>query len=722
MIVFMLSWFGCASHSSTRIAHIGFEGNGHPFSLTNDQNLRSAMVQKEVSWLDAFRQGENVPTFNPMTLQLDAWRIENWYAQHGYINAKVVGWSVYTKPKRVWNRTERVEVVGRVEEGEQVHIRSIRWQRDSQSLLQRELDKQLGVAVGDPLNWALIEDAKTGLLGLAQNRSYAYASVDIDVDVWPQNCHQLLDQTGACLAEQVKASCHNQQKDWCDQTLAYLAECTTDWCLEQVATPYEDLEHSSGPPMADIVIQFKEGPSCRFGEVDWISNTTIPEDVLVDQIPFRKGQIYRSSKVSQFQRRLFALNQFSVVTVSPVLTGSTEIPVQVTLAERKKREAAVGTGGNVESGLVSLYGSFDFSHINLGNRLLSLDVENQVGYAAYPTLDTTDFMSGPTLKHTVRLFYPRFIKPVWAIGMELDYEMGIQPAYRFSSPKVAPYFSWKEPLKNRFFSSIDAQFSYYFTGFTYLDVQVEDSRLNEVVRLGYLGQHIVLDGRNDPVFTKQGRYVSLQTYQASQRFGGDYDYSKLQLEVRRFIPLINLGDVRIPGSASSIRQWRYKRGKEAVFVDGVLSYRWSMGGLIPYSSMIDTTYAPNAEFFFLGGGSDVRGWQAQRLGPYACANDSCASASDMVPIGGTTIAFGSLEYRQYLPSDIGFALFADAGRVWSMLSDVRLHDIQPSVGGGFRYISPIGPLRLDMACRVKDDPLFRLEDRCRVHFAFSESY
>ena len=68
-----------------------------------------------------------------------------------------------------------------------------------------------------------------------------------------------------------------------------------------------------------------------------------------------------------------------MVTVNPVLTGESTVPVQATLSERKKREAAVGVGGNVDTGLVSLYGSFDFSHINLGNRLLSLDIDNKVG-------------------------------------------------------------------------------------------------------------------------------------------------------------------------------------------------------------------------------------------------------------------------------------------------------------------------------------------------------
>ena len=86
------------------------------------------------------------------------------------------------------------------------------------------------------------------------------------------------------------------------------------------------------------------------------------------------------------------------------------------------------------------------------------------------------------------------------------------------------------------------------------------------------------------------------------------------------------------------------------------------------------------------------------------------------------MGFGTVEYRQYFPSDIGFATFMDFGMVWSDVELVQLQDLQPSVGLGLRYVSPIGPVRLDGACRLKNDPRFVMEDRCRIHFAFSESY
>ena len=110
------------------------------------------LTAKELTWLESWRNPDFVVPFDSGELQLDAWRVENWYAQQGFINAQVTGWSVQELPDRFWNRHHRLKITGYVEEGEQVHVRSIRWNRESYNLLQRELDSKLGLSVGDPLN------------------------------------------------------------------------------------------------------------------------------------------------------------------------------------------------------------------------------------------------------------------------------------------------------------------------------------------------------------------------------------------------------------------------------------------------------------------------------------------------------------------------------------------------------------------------------------------
>ena len=80
--------------------------------------------------------------------------------------------------------------------------------------MQRELDRKLSVAVGDPLNWEVIDASRDSLLSLVQNRSYAYATVDIDVDIYG-NCHQLLNETWGCLQQQIESHCLYQEESWC---------------------------------------------------------------------------------------------------------------------------------------------------------------------------------------------------------------------------------------------------------------------------------------------------------------------------------------------------------------------------------------------------------------------------------------------------------------------------------------------------------------------------
>ena len=53
-------------------------------------------------------------------------------------------------------------------------------------------------------------------------------------------------------------------------------------------------------------------------------------------------------------------------------------------------------------------------------------------------------------------------------------------------------------------------------------------------------------------------------------------------------------------------------------------------------------------------------------------------------------------------SSLQGAVFADAGQVWGQSEPTRLGDIEITPGLGFRYFSPIGPIRLDLGYRFRD--------------------
>ncbi len=92
--------------------------------------------------------------------------------------------------------------------------------------------------------------------------------------------------------------------------------------------------------------------------------------------------------------------------------------------------------------------------------------------------------------------------------------------------------------------------------------------------------------------------------------------------------------------------------------------------------------------FFAGGGGSVRGYGFQEAGPLDAEN---------VPIGGRSLIEGAVELRGKVSSNIQLAGFVDSGSV----SSSNLPDFNEKFfigyGGGLRYLSAIGPVRLDVA-------------------------
>jgi len=119
---------------------------------------------------------------------------------------------------------------------------------------------------------------------------------------------------------------------------------------------------------------------------------------------------------------------------------------------------------------------------------------------------------------------------------------------------------------------------------------------------------------------------------------------------------------------------------------------------------------PIEERFFLGGTTSVRGFEEDSLG------SSVINQKDgkLVPAGGDLMLGYNFELRFPLTKNFGFALFTDGGNVWQKADDttvdgiITFRDIRESAGVGLRYITPIGPLRLDLGLKLDrrpDEPL-----------------
>lgn len=105
---------------------------------------------------------------------------------------------------------------------------------------------------------------------------------------------------------------------------------------------------------------------------------------------------------------------------------------------------------------------------------------------------------------------------------------------------------------------------------------------------------------------------------------------------------------------------------------------------------------------YSGGGGSVRGYRERFIGPLDANND---------PTGGLSAAEAGLELRTRVSPSIGLAGFIEAGTVSEEVFPALDEGVQVAVGGGVRYFSPVGPLRLDVGVPVNGrdaDDLFQV--------------
>lgn len=116
-------------------------------------------------------------------------------------------------------------------------------------------------------------------------------------------------------------------------------------------------------------------------------------------------------------------------------------------------------------------------------------------------------------------------------------------------------------------------------------------------------------------------------------------------------------------------------------------------------SVQDFEKLPTSERFFAGGDQSVRGYDYQTLAPKDASGDV---------IGGQYLAVGSIELDYLLYGNFGAAVFVDSGNA----ADDFLPSLKTGAGIGFRWRSPVGMLRIDVAHPFDDS-----NDGYRLHIS-----
>lgn len=447
--------------------------------------------------------------------------------------------------------------------------------------------------------------------------------------------------------------------------------------------------------VVDVRYEVLLGPRARFGTHTIDGLDKVRKKDVARRIRFKEGAWYDGVEVAETQQRIYDMGVFSLVTLSPDLAwppaleddGTETLNLAVGLKERKPGSITGGPGVGFQRDRFNVYGGVALRHVNLFRRLVKGDLALKAGYAY---LGPDDHF--PIANLTMGLRWPDFPVRTLTLFGNAGIELGVEVGYKFWSPELEAGIAWAplKPLRLSLSYSV-AYFDLFpdervaalqASGqFDDSDVEFEDGYF-----LSRLRQDIVLDLRDQPMSSNAGLFVRLVLDEAGGPLQGTYRYVKFTPDVRGYIPFA---------------------GKRIVLASRVWASYVHVWG--------DEHGVPASEAVYAGGDGSVRGWKQRYLGPRA-KEGNCDRSDCIVPLGGRLGVAGSVELRGNPIGPLWVAGFTDFGRVWASPDDIAdvqqgFDDLQFSVGGGIRLDTGfIGRIRLDFAVHPLEwtDPEFLL--------------
>jgi outer membrane protein insertion porin family len=201
---------------------------------------------------------------------------------------------------------------------------------------------------------------------------------------------------------------------------------------------------------------------------------------------------------------------------------------------------------------------------------------------------------------------------------------------------------------------------------------------------------ILRDTRNHPFVPTEG---SLQDFSFEVAgLGGESRFIKLESVLRWYYPL-----------------WRSESLGTFVFSTGS-NFAYGLG----YG---DDRELPLFERYFPGGINSVRGFEILSLGPQNLVTNAEGFLIRRDRLGGSNQLIFNNELIIPLVESLGLrgVVFFDAGNAFSAAEGYDMNEMRLSTGAGVRWLSPIGPLRIEVGFPLNPK---RGDDEQRVMFSF----
>lgn len=447
-----------------------------------------------------------------------------------------------------------------------------------------------------------------------------------------------------------------------------------------------------------LTFEVARGKRAYFERINVRGNSRTRDKVIRREMKISEGELFNNTNLEVSKRRIMALGYFENVVVSTKRGSSDEfVEVNVEVTERPTGTFQIGAGF---SSVENFIAQAQVSQNNLFGRGQTLALQAQVS----------------SLR---QLFLLRFVEPYlldsrWTFAFDLyNQSRGFGTFARNASGGT---LTWGYPLsyEARVFLTYkleDVSISKGTGGlatFGATSAPISASSVANLFRGGLtssLRASLSWDSRNNRLFPTDGWYHSLFAEYASQYTGSQNKFVRWGGFARKYKPL-----------------W-------GPFV-------LKLNAEVGVTTSTDPLGVPISERYLVGGIYNIRGYAPLSLGPKLRTENPGDPGTNLgnLPLGGNLqLIFNSeVEFPLFKKVGISGVLFFDMGNAYNLESrycsglqrknsgipiqfdpcfrfESLTTGLRKSVGFGFRWISPIGPLRFEwgipLDAQIGEDPL-----------------
>ena len=456
-----------------------------------------------------------------------------------------------------------------------------------------------------------------------------------------------------------------------------------------------------------LIYHIDEGPQTRVRKILLTGYDHTRPGVIRRGINIKSNAPLREGDVVESQRRLYNLGIFNRVTIEPQNPNGTDTDKDVVVLVEEAKRYTIAYGGGFEVQRLAsttnpaasevqaaVRGIFEISKLNLTGRGDSLSLK----------------LRGSTIEDRALLAYsdPNTFANRHFTFQATAYTEKTQDINTFTETRYEGTVQLNHQVTPR--TSLLYRYTFRRVIVSNLNIPPQEVPLfNAPDLVSQFGVTWARDARDNPADATKGNFNSADFGIADTAIGSSASFFRIFFQNSTYHPIR--------------RRFTFARSIRI----GILEpYRDTVSLSFP-TQTTPVRVIPLPERFFAGGGTSLRGFALNQAGPRDGVSSSGVTG---FPIGGQALLILNQEFRfpmklPYLGTSLGGALFYDGGNIFSRVSRITLRAYSPApvfnpanptvcqfnctnelnyfahtVGLGFRYGTPVGPIRIDLGYQI----------------------